>query len=397
MPTIWRQEKISHLGYIVVIAIGAGVWLMISSRFRTRNYHNRYIIATGLSAGLSLIWSIDTLTFASLIYNIPIINRFRLHFRLDIFTGFFLMLSAGVALSLSLRFISRRFALISKNWLLISLYLGCFLNFTLLYILLPPQSFEQHTDPLPLVEPLKAQMIDGRIISLGYTSIKGLKGHTAPTLGWNYAMLWGLVHFSGYDVLISSDNSQATLKTNGAKGLSRHQIPIEYLREWGVRYYIFSPKFSCNIPNEFKIITADDRRIIYRDPLARSLYFTEGDDQSVSVHGEILYNELFVRIASQQSVRLICNFIFNPHFVASVDGHRAVVGRDSKGRVRVSVPPGGHIVRIEYKEPWLWRGAMISLGYFGILTYGTLATRRKGKASKDACARSDMVGSKGLI
>src|SRR6185369_7937425 len=106
-------------------------------------------------------------------------------------------------------------------------------------------------DVPPFTEPLKERFASGRIVSAGpdvvWDGERVVPGNSLPILGYNYAMLWGLQHFGGYEALLSGENFNASLRLinnsifNVAPDTALNfstDVPLEYLRKWGVRWYV---------------------------------------------------------------------------------------------------------------------------------------------------------------
>jgi hypothetical protein len=104
---------------------------------------------------------------------------------------------------------------------------------------------------VPLDEPLKNVMNEGRIISVGFDlnepnveNRTGLYSYNAKSLSLNYATLWGLFHFNGYEPMISKHNNEATLgfprESVSYEVFNKTPLPYDYFRKWGVRWYVVS-------------------------------------------------------------------------------------------------------------------------------------------------------------
>ncbi|NTW99443.1 MAG: hypothetical protein HGB35_05860 [Geobacteraceae bacterium] len=198
---------VSHIGYLTIFFAGASFCIFRQSSFR------REILVFALLALFSFLWSAD-IVVTKAFYHLPLFNKLRYPFKLQFFTGFFLVTLAAFGFNyfaIWLRDKCRGGAFM----LLCTLLLLHTLNFLALYTVLPQRMLSNHLDRPPFAEPLKERLSDGRIVSAGpdvvWDGERVVPGNTVPTLGYNFAMLWNLQQFGGYEALLSERNFTAAM------------------------------------------------------------------------------------------------------------------------------------------------------------------------------------------
>ena len=149
-------------------------------------------------------------------------------------------------------------------------------NFLALYAVLPEHSLGRHPDAVPL-RAEHALFGQGRVLSIGYgieTDGSDSMHVTARLLGYNYATLFDLDHFAGYDVVLPQRNADATFGFNYTSvvgfrpGLT---VPVDYLRHWGVKWYLLDGRIPLDSVPGLVRVDADRTRIVLEDPQALPL------------------------------------------------------------------------------------------------------------------------------
>jgi len=378
-------KNLSHIGYICLIFIVFG--LIYQFFIKKKDINRKHIWVFAALALISLLWSSNKAVMY-LIYKIPILNRFRWPFKLQLFTGFFMICVASVGLYMLFRYILKNN--IIKRVVFISLILLQILNFYCLYALTPQKSFAYHSDELPLKDELVSKLTNGRVITLApnpegkedYTFFSNFCFKSAKMLGFNYATLWGAYHFAGYDPLISSEIDDVCLGLNHSAIYYNKDIPFDYLRKWGVRWYITPKGLDDDYLGQYLIrVYEDDKRIIYYDMYAKPfLYWNDDSDENIEY--EIETNSIKIKVDNSDSSKVLnMNFIYNSSFKCKVDGKDAEITKNSDNQMSLYLSPGRHNIVVKYSNPYFKLGIVVA-GCFvfavisGLIIY-TYVNRKK--------------------
>lgn len=363
---IWNMDILSHIGYLTVIfIIICYIWYFKPAENKELKTFRFTFLILGL---VSFLWATN-LFFNFIIYQIPILNRLRWPFKLELLVNFHLIVFASIGLHILLTYISKKIKVIRIIFSFIILLQ--LLNFTCLYLLTPQRSFAIHLDKIPLEEPLKDELSEGRIISLGFNiwdphnkNIES-KSNTAPTLGFNYATLWQLYHFAGYEPLISKENSNASLKLNYKAIYTKTDIPLDYFRKWGVRWYVVPSTYNLGkYSSDLKEYKRDGKRVIYFDSQANPLFFCDNINQGDIISYSINTNSIEVKVNNRSENNILnVNFLYNPFFKAYIDGKKTDLVKNRDNQMAASIPKGLHTVLIKYSDPYFTFGLWVSLLY----------------------------------
>jgi hypothetical protein len=362
----WSEQGfISHIGYLTLFFIVIA-WF----RYREQRHTVLFLSAVALFA---LLWSSDTFV-TRFIYHVPVFNKFRWPFRLAYFTSFFLIMVGTFGCSYALTAISRFEAggRSAKAVCAVVILLLQSVNILVLYYPSPQRMFSRHYDQVPFSEPLKDTLIGGRIVSIGLDPpVEGSKtiyGNSLPQLGFNYATLWGLHHFAGYEVLVAADNLKASLDLDFRSvfnvdpeiPLNIPQVaPLEYLRNWGVKWYVVDSKLSLVPTDQLKIVYSDRFRNVLMDDQARPLvYWIDGIG---TVTHRFQTNSIEITSERSSAGRLNVNILFNPFFKASIDGRATPLLRTADNQLVLDIPEGSHTISVRYHDQNFIHGVVVSL------------------------------------
>jgi hypothetical protein len=373
--------NLSHIGYvamglIIVGLVGFIVALMRKSAKETIR-KSPEIFAFAVSALIGGLWA-TSLLFNRIIYLIPILNRFRWSFKLAFYLDFFLILIAALILSEGIR--RYRGKAWKRNCIITTLIGIQILNFWLLYTVMPYKDFgEHHGDSLPLVEPLRDDLNQGRILSVGFdtwtfTQQNDYPYLTAPTIGFNYATLWKLDYWAGYEPLLPATNEAAVLGMNfNAIYTSDMAILQEYFRETGVRWYIFPAQKTDSFEQKYPSLRrvsefSDDFRSVFCDDEASPLIYTsEGD--ALETTGDInRANTLQVDIEGRRVENITFVYIYNPFLKAYADNQPIPITAVNGLKFEVSVPEGTSQITIKYEDPYFFIGLYIAAAFLFLLS-----------------------------
>lgn len=356
---------LNYMGLVVPYFILSGIHERFIKKNKIINLFKWYVILIPLL--ISLLWSTSK-TFNYFIYYIPILNRFRWPFKVTIFFEFYIILMSTIFFyNMFLKYYSNKYKKI-LIWMLLTLHL---INLLYLYIKIP-YNFGTHLDKIPLEEEFKGELSNGRIVSLGFEIWSSSSDDTsnfisAPSLGFNYATLFGLQHFAGYNSLLPITNTNATLGLNFKAIIdSIDSESIDYFRRAGVKWYVVS-KSSINkyfhLLNNYDILKKyeDENRVIFYDENAFPMVFSSILKNSDINYYKMTTNTLQVVVDLQKSDTIIFNNIFNPYFEGYIDGNKAVI-KDINGiHFGLYVPEGKHNISIIYNDSYFNFGIYFSV------------------------------------
>ncbi len=372
--------NLSHIGYIPIFLIVIGIvdrYIIRKNNIKVNTVRLFVFIGPAL---LAFFWATNWV-FNYIIYLIPILNRFRWPFKLAFYLDFYLIIIAALILSYITKHLFKRKT--AKRIILLVITILQVVNFGFLYTCFPYKDFgEHHSDTIPLEEKLKDKLKEGRIISVGFdtwtpTTENNQVYLTAPTLGFDYATLWGLDYFAGYEPLIPAANAKACLDLNFSAIIDYGDpIPIDYLRKAAVKWYIV-PRDRIDEYSKIFIdygiipLYEDENRVVFYDENANSMFFNSDGEKIKSNYYKVTANKIEISVDMQQSDKVILNYLYNPFFKAYIDGKKTeLISEDIQ--MAVSVPVGKHRVLIKYEDPYLITGAYIAIAF--LITLATIYT-----------------------
>lgn len=342
-----------HQGYLVTLLVFAYPWLRRKLREDQRVACDA-AMATGVILALAMMgW------LTHFVAMIPVANRMRWPFK---YFGFANLLFVVVATASFEVLLSRFRATLrtAAGVLLIALQM---VNVTALDLSFPDQAFFEHLDPVPLQEPLKEKLGAGRILTMGWKG--GAKRHTLYTIGYDYATLWELHYFGGYDPLVPSRNLQFTYTLDYTAIINRHpkNIRFDYLRFWGVRWYVVTPYFrDMYVPaleaRGFRLAFKDPQREVFEDPLAEPIVGSP-DCRTLSIGR--LGDDLTAILDCARDAEVRLRFLSHPYFTATIDGTPVEITTKASSQMTIPVPRGRHRMQLAYDDPAIDIGMSIGL------------------------------------
>lgn len=358
--TDWMERSmpyLSHLGYATLGLIAVALYAFVGGTVRDER-KKYFAVALGGSV-VALLGSCNVL--APLLYVTPVFNRLRWPFKLQAFTAFYLVVLAAMGLGYLLETLRNRRA---AGVIFGVVLTGTVANFGALYLGCSPKVFRTHLDRVPLEEPLRERLAQGRIFSLGYR-FENLR--TANALAFNYATLWDLYHFAGYDPMVP----QANLRVS--RGLEQvasfqgppGQLPVEHLRRWGVKWYVVSndaPQYGPALASwGMTVAHQDELRTVYVDPQAWPLlYWQQGGAADITYR--LSANAVDIVAQNPQHDGLHVNILGHPYFTARLDDEPVPIRTGDHGQMVIDTPAGRHRIRLRYQDPWLAAGGWLAAG-----------------------------------
>ncbi len=378
-----RHQQLSHSGY--VIAAGA-VWGIMSGIKHADHKHRLRILMLGGTIVFFLAWSMGA--FNLIVHHIPILNQFRWTFKMLCCVNFFLFLLAGYGLG---NLVENRFhhrgAVIFTSVLLVLVLI----NMGFLFYGKTIYSFNSvpHTQQPPFTEPLAGKLTDGRTVTL---KLDMNDPFTSRSMGFNYATMWDIYHLGGYDPLVPKDNYRRSLGLYYFSTFMDPNIPIDYFRLWGVRYYVMMNPGKAKWINEtskaaamqlgayvtdwsgykkqlhdsgLTILYKDEYRTVLEDSMASPLVFWQSDQdrhERNPLDYEIRTNEITIQTRSERAGTIVVNFLYNKDFHAIGDNQVPLkIDVNPNHQMLIHVPPGASSIHIEYRPFLLWLGLRFAL------------------------------------
>ena len=373
---------VSHLGYLPLLLALLAIASLKNSRF------SRETVIFALLGLFSFLWSAD-IVITKIFYAFPFFNKLRYPFKLQFFTGFFLVTLSVFGFNLLAEWLKEKLRG-GARIVLCTLLLLHALNFLALYTLLPQRMLSSHLDVPPFTEPLKERFASGRIVSAGpdvvWDGERVVPGNSLPILGYNYAMLWGLQHFGGYEALLSGENFNASLRLinnsifNVAPDTALNfstDVPLEYLRKWGVRWYVVAGQIPLAGTDGLELVQRDRYRNVLYDPAGKPLLYWADEPRADLPEYRFRTNSVEIATRRESEGVLIINVLSNPFFRGYLDGMEIPVAETDDGQMSVVVPAGSHNIQLKYVDRNFRLGGMYSCAFLLVAVFCWLATRFK--------------------
>lgn len=358
---------LSHVGYLAVILIVIVPFALWGSPAVEKRLALLWLALAAASLSLAMG------SFAAELYQIPIYNRWRWPFKYLVFANFFLAgLSALVLDQVLRKRIAAPFQRIVGS--LCVVFLAA--NYLLLYAGTPPKPFRTHLERVPFDEPLREVLGRGKIFTMGFP---WAAPRPASAIAFDYATLWGLYHFAGYEPLVPRTNADLALDLQYLASFDGQpgELPWTHLRRWGVRWYV-TPS-ADPLPLTLYGLTAryaDTERRFFEDPKAQGLVFWE-DGRADSVDYQILTNSIQLRVSSKEAGQLCLNFLWHPLFQVRVDGRPGSLRANSYGQMLLDIPAGEHSIEVRFHDPEFSAGLQIAAAVLLALAAHTVLWARK--------------------
>jgi len=318
----------------------------------------------------------------------------RYPFKLQFFTGFFLVTTASFGFELACRSMRERFGA-WRVYLLPLVLLAHGANFLLLYTVIPQRMLSHHLDTPPFEEPLQERLADGRIVSAGpdvvWDGERVVPGHTVPTLGYNFAMLWGLYHLGGYEALLSEKNLHAALDLTNNSIFNvaadtpldfKRDVPLDYLRKWGVRWYVVNSRIPLKGTEELELVHGDKIRNVLYDPAANRLVYWADNLKAAVAEYRLRTNSVEITTQRGSEGLLVINVLHHPFFRGYLDGREIPLAETEDGQMSVTMPAGEHTLSLKYIDTSFRNGALLSGAFLlsAAVLWGAVKFRSRGRS-----------------
>ena len=367
-------QSISFIGVIAVLLIIVGFIALIVRLVKLRGVDaiTRMLLVSSVLMAVTFSWAGNIGPINRLVYEIPYLNQFRWPYKLLIQFYFFTVLFAGFSWDHLAELASKRVRV--PRWVRSAIVVGLiavqFLQFMLLYPFAPIRAVRIHRGEVPWEEPLLNELQDGRIISLGFDYTEE---YTAHTLAYDYATLWGLENYSGYDAMVTHRHLEKQegfgLYSGYYNDLLTEQDTLdehlEAFRSAGVRYYVVNPSYidTYGVPDaSWKLLESSEHRRVYVDPHAWPIIRADEHPQEPIGQLSRTANILSFSYSLHEPSELVLSVIPQKHFRLSIDGE-PVEWRELDEGVVAASEAGEHELELRYIDYEFRQGLFYALGY----------------------------------
>ncbi len=372
---------ISHIGWLTLVFCFAAFW--------QRSVNRKLVLVFMALSLFAYLWASDTV-ITRLFYSLPFYNRQRWPFKLAFFTSFFLIATASFGFdvwSKRIKGSSGRVTLVLSIFFLIHI-----VNFLSLYLAAPQGVFAVQAKNPPYLEPLAAKLNSGRIATIVYENSLEEANHNkiTPLLGFDYATLFDLYHFAGYELLVSEKNLHTANDLNYSAYLYvDRDMPfnpavtdLAHFRKWGVKWYVLARNVRYDTFGALEPVYRDDNRVVLRDPAAMPLVYWVDRAREIGVSHNFTPSSIRISTERETEGQLIVNVLHNRFFQATIDGKKAELAETGDSQMAVTVPSGHHLLRITYSDPYFIAGLFVASGFMVLLCAAWLWLRFKGVVVK---------------
>jgi hypothetical protein len=361
MPTpqsefrFWRAMPfLSHIGYVPAL-----VWPGVLALWKQDRSRRNIIIAAMFCFMVALLWSWNVL--GSLIYLLPIFNRFRFPFKLVFFAGFFeCLLAVLVVARWKVRWQSAAVAVFLANWLWV-------------FLVLPNHAWRIQDNKPPFAPAWLSTLRDGR-----YFTVAGNPLDYSPNkrVELNYSILWGLDNLLGYEPMHSTLGGQIALGNihTGVYEQPTSDLPIEHLRRWSVRYVVVGPDRSSageRLKNSgFELRAVDGQWTLWEDPQVQPhVRWSDAQNSAHGIRWTRRVNSIDITLDPRPAGTLELAFAANPGLELCLDQSCKPISVSQDGLVREQVPAGVRYVRLVYRNDLFIPSLAIALLTLAVLTW----------------------------
>lgn len=390
ITTQFELHSISHIGYLTLVCIVIAV-----AGIKNKLARKRILVFGGLAL-LSLLWAGDIIV-TNILYHMPVYNKLRYPFKVAFFTSFYLVMISAFGFDLfyekirSLKGFSRNSVAVIVL-MIMTLHAG---NLLIFHTTQLQSMFSRHEDKVPFDEPLKELLTDGRIISASlddvYDGEKIVPGYSAPLLAFDYATLWGLFHFGGYDPMVPEKAQVAALgmKNNPIFNLPADEpfmVPadtLEHFRKWGVKWYVVNKAIPLSDDGIFKLYYSDQHRNVLMDTLAKPfVYWRDNPGDTGSIKYKFKTNAIEISYVGTAGGPVIINVVQHPYFSAQLDGKEVPIIETGDKQVSVSAPAGRHRIVLKYTDKFFIYSSLISAAFIILLIPCMMSSRVRAGITK---------------
>ncbi|MBT0666553.1 hypothetical protein KI809_19765 [Geobacter pelophilus] len=358
-----------HIGWLPVIFALAAIFC--------RPPYRRLAIVLLLLAGVSLLWANNTFV-TRLVYHIPFYNRQRFPFKLLFFSSFFSIALAAVGLERLLDAVRK----CQRPEVIVTVILVVQVTNLLAFHLSTPYDTRK-VKLIPYTEQLQEKLSTGRIVTIVSQETDD-QDKQPYLLGYNFATLFGLYHFAGYETLVSRANLEAALERNGSADFfvdnnmfAPDPSELEYFRHWGVKWYVLEKQITIPESSILRTVYRGNDRLIAYDPAARPFVYWEDDPETEAVQHRFSTNSIRIETRRERPGRLVVNTLYNRLFTAVIDDRQVDVSATSGNQIGLLIPPGQHVVKVTYHDPYFAAGWYVTGAFLCTAAVWIFMRRRK--------------------
>jgi len=333
---------LSHIGFIPTF-LSAGLLEL----WRKHRNNRVLILASGTCFLLSLLWAANII--GPLIYQIPILNRFRWPFKLVYFAGFFQCVLAAVILQYW-----------RERWQRIALA-GFFIGWVWVFCFLPNHAWRIRDFRPPLRSPWREVLKDGRYFVISHSPVATV---STEFVELNFAKLWGLDNLLGYEPILPRANAELVFGQliprpdlqSGTYDGPGDQALLDRLKRLCVRYVLVGPD-RADVSQKliragFFQRKAERGWILWQDPTAFSrVHWSDAPstpDSAAGIQWKENVNSIDVKLSEWPSQQLVFGFAATPGLETCIESRCTAVSSSPDGLVHMTIPAGAKHIRLVY-------------------------------------------------
>lgn len=368
------MNSLGHIGYILLLAYIFG---LISLRFVKDKIKRRRIISVYVISVLALIVA-SSHSINTLLYYVPIFNRFRWQFKYVLWFAFFAVIAATMILSEIDELLNK-----SKKYhaVIASVcVLATIINMVLVGSFGISPYWGLNMQGNLSNKPGQLDNIFGgrRYINYGGEEIVSVDGNDNCTgmnlfhMSANIATYYEYSNVLGYEVLFPrqiAERLPIDYYMVAGNVIEGQKMDIETLRYLGVSVYVVdsgSKETIENCTSNYGMNLVEDFGdwVIYEDSSALPIVRTE-DGQALNYQEKT--NSIIVTTEdSFTGGDILFMYSYHPNFKAYIDGKSAEVIENDLYTMRVNVPEGANRIEVVYTEPTILYGFVIGVCGMGI-------------------------------
>ena len=349
--TLWKAN--SSIYYVGIFNL-ALLLLLFVRKIRHRTKAHR----TPLYGTIALIAYLLSTSLYGYLYELPIISHFaRAHKTVPFFIFFLTLAIIGIASA-----VAETSKALGKKAIYSIVFLSLAINILVVWNNKDTAwSIKELSSPLTIVQK-DIRPERGRTFSF----VDKLDYEDYSFTTYNFASLYGLNDFAGYDTLIAKINYELTLYLDAKAvflGFPDKDL-LDYLSSWSVRYLI--TRNNINAQNYFnqhaqlKPLYQDEAILLYENTNALPYVYSPTEPKKTVPH-EFRVNEVNIYPTDHTPHQLIVNIAPLPRYVVYFDDRK--IGRvvPAYGPIMINVPADTTHILVRYEDPLFQLGVTLFL------------------------------------
>lgn len=339
------QVGVFNLALLLLLSVR---WI----RLRSKIYH---VPAYAL---LALIAFLLSTSLKGYLYGLPLYSTFaRAHKTFPFFIFFLTLTVLGIAST-----VNQRATTLGKQAIHSILLLAILINILLVWDNKETSwQIKQLSSPISVTAHL-IRSESGRVL----TFLNNLSPDDYRFTAFNFASLYNINDFSGYDRLVARLNDELTLHIDYKgvlEGLPQESV-LDYLSSWSVRYLLTSNNMVAqdyfNEHPQLKPLYQDDNILLYENTEALPYVYNSSDPKQTIPH-DFGINEVNIYPTDSNAHQVIVNIAPLPRYIVYFDGKRFGRVIPAYGPIMIDVPADTKHILIRYENPLFRLGVTLFL------------------------------------